>query len=339
MAWKVRIRRVGFEPSKYSYVCSKHFKKEDFTEPSKDTPTVYQKPRLKRGAIPSLFLRGESSEEVKSRSTATSLRALKPLKESPKKKLAASGGALLDETDTEMFLAQADQPHEEQRVESLTKQLDEAFSEIRELEKRVFTFERLSEDDIKGYTNLSKRAFLRLDKLINAFRPLKYWTGCEVVKISDKDQLLIFLMKLKLDVPLFDIAKRYDVSRTTIHNVFLTYLYAVHEVLYQGLMKRMPSLAKNQGSMHESFGEFTNCRVIIDCTEFRITTPRQDLNAASASYSNYKHNLTGKFLIGVAPNGTITFVSDGYPGNTSDKVLTEHCGVLNHLKVSNYFIK
>ena len=244
MAWKVRIFRVSFEPSKYSYVCSKHFKKEDFTEPSKDTPTVYQKPRLKRGAIPSLFSRGESSEEVKSRSTATSLRALKPLKESSKKKLAASGGSLLDETDTEMFLAQADQPHEEQRVESLTKQLDEAFPEIRELEKRVFTFERLSEDDIKGYTNLSKRAFLRLDKLINAFRPLKYWTGCEVVKISDKDQLLIFLMKLKLDVPLFDIAKRYDVSRTTIHNVFLTYLYAVHEVLYKGLMKRMPSLAK-----------------------------------------------------------------------------------------------
>ena len=244
VAWKVRIFRVGFEPSKYSYVCSKHFKKEDFTEPSKDTPTVYQKPRLKRGAIPSLFSRGESSEEVKSRSTATSLRALKPLKESSKKKLAASGGSLLDETDTEMFLAQADQPHEEQRVESLTKQLDEAFPEIRELENRVFTFERLSEDDIKGYTNLSKRAFLRLDKLINAFRPLKYWTGCEVVKISDKDQLLIFLMKLKLDVPLFDIAKRYDVSRTTIHNVFLTYLYAVHEVLYKGLMKRMPSLAK-----------------------------------------------------------------------------------------------
>eukprot|EP00795_Rhopilema_esculentum_P003902 gene3902-15218_t len=86
-AWKVRIRRVGFEPSKYSYVCSKHFKKEDFTEPSKDTPTVYQKPRLKRGAIPSLFLHGERSVEVKSRSTATSLRALEPLKKSPKKKI------------------------------------------------------------------------------------------------------------------------------------------------------------------------------------------------------------------------------------------------------------
>eukprot|EP00795_Rhopilema_esculentum_P003949 gene3949-15280_t len=145
-------------------------------------------------------------------------------------------------------------------------------------------------------------------------------------------------MKLKLDVPLFDIAKRYGVSRTTIHNIFLTYLYAVHEVLYQGLMKRMPSLAKNQGSMPESFGEFTNCRVIIDCTEFRITTPRQDLNAASASYSNYKHNLTGKFLIGVAPNGTITYVNDGYPGNTSDKVLTEHCGVLNHLKAGDLIL-
>ena len=98
-------------------------------------------------------------------------------------------------------------------------------------------------------------------------------------------------------------------------------------------MNAIPSLSKNRGSMPESFANFTNCKLIIDFKEFEITTPRGDMNAAAGSYSNYKHNLTGKCLIGVAPNGSITFVSEGFPGNTSGKMVTDQCGVLNQLQV------
>ena len=66
-----------------------------------------------------------------------------------------------------------------------------------------------------------------------------------------------------------------------------------------------------------------------------IETPRKDLEAASASYSNYKHRLTAKYLIGVAPNGAVTFVSDGYPGSTSDKVVTDQSRVITHMKVGS----
>eukprot|EP00795_Rhopilema_esculentum_P011718 gene11718-86_t len=86
-------------------------------------------------------------------------------------------------------------------------------------------------------------------------------------------------------------------------------------------------------TMPESFGDFTNCRVIIDCTEFQIADPRKDLSAASATYSNYKHFLSVKYLIGVAPNGEITFVSRGFPGSTSDKSITDEPGIISHLKV------
>ena len=82
-----------------------------------------------------------------------------------------------------------------------------------------------------------------------------------------------------------------------------------------------------------AFGDITNCRIIIDCTEFRIPSPRKDLAAASASYSNYKNYLTAKYLIGVAPNGAITYVSNGFPGGVSDKVITSESGVISHLKV------
>ena len=49
-------------------------------------------------------------------------------------------------------------------------------------------------------------------------------------------------------------------------------------------------------------------------------------------FSNYKHNLTAKYLVGVAPNGAITFISDGYMGSTSDRMVTDDLGILNHLE-------
>ena len=72
--------------------------------------------------------------------------------------------------------------------------------------------------------------------------------------------------------------------------------------------------------------------MIIDCTEFFIEKPRSNLNAAGLLFSNYKHRLTAKYLIGVAPNGAITFVSDGYLGSTSDKVITDNSGILSLLQ-------
>ncbi len=68
--------------------------------------------------------------------------------------------------------------------------------------------------------------------------------------------------------------------------------------------------------------QFTDTRVIFDCTEFHITTPG---NAASepATFSSYKHNSTVKTLKGVTPNGVITFVSKVYRENTSDRYIFE----------------
>ena len=78
-AWEIRIRRQNFEATKHTYVCSRHFSLEDFSEPRQDTPEQFRKVRLKRGAIPSLNLRGEEeAERLKKRSTKTSLNAMTP---------------------------------------------------------------------------------------------------------------------------------------------------------------------------------------------------------------------------------------------------------------------
>ena len=40
---------------------------------------------------------------------------------------------------------------------------------------------------------------------------------------------------------------------------------------------------------------------------------------------------THGFLISLAPNGVISFISKGWGGRVSDKVLTENCGILKNL--------
>ncbi|XP_041349283.1 uncharacterized protein LOC121368608 [Gigantopelta aegis] len=70
--------------------------------------------------------------------------------------------------------------------------------------------------------------------------------------------------------------------------------------------------------------------VIIDCFEVFIDTP-SNLEARALTWSTYKHHNTVKFLIGITPQGTVSFISRAWGGRVSDKFLTEHCGFLNKL--------
>ena len=38
-----------------------------------------------------------------------------------------------------------------------------------------------------------------------------------------------------------------------------------------------------------------------------------------------------KYLIGITTQGTVSYISEGWGGRTSDKYLTEHCSLLNNL--------
>ena len=77
--------------------------------------------------------------------------------------------------------------------------------------------------------------------------------------------------------------------------------------------------------------KYESTRVILDCTELFIEMPTS-FRSQSATFSNYKHKNTAKGLIGIAPNGAITFVSDLYCGRFSDKQITKDCGIYNLLE-------
>ena len=65
-------------------------------------------------------------------------------------------------------------------------------------------------------------------------------------------------------------------------------------------------------------------------TEIFIEQP-SDLLARDQIWSNYKHHSTVKFLIGITPQGTISFVSKCVGGRMLDKEITEQSGLTDHL--------
>ena len=75
---------------------------------------------------------------------------------------------------------------------------------------------------------------------------------------------------------------------------------------------------------------FPKCVVIIDCFVIFFERPT-NLLARAQTYSSYKHHNTVKCLIGVTPQGTVSYTSDGWGGRTSDKYITEHCSFFQNL--------
>ena len=50
--------------------------------------------------------------------------------------------------------------------------------------------------------------------------------------------------------------------------------------------------------------------------------------ASAETWSNYKHHNTVKYLIGITPQGAVSFLSKEWGGRATDKHITENCGLL-----------
>lgn len=357
-SWEERISREDWKPSKYTTICSRHFAHSDISPPNPNTPIQFQKKKLKKGTLPKFNLRGEKFDErVEKRISRTSRKA----RNEEQNECLNASITLSDTSEASSSCENLTFPFEEAmatssnqdddlvhlqiQVQTLREQLHDSQRKVTNLEKEVqvlnsklFRYINLTAEQIQAYTNMSKDSFSVLSAYLDRFNPITYWSGSTVNTISHDDQLLICLMKLKFNLPLYDLADRYTVTRTTITNIYMTYLHLLHEVLFKAILNKIPSVEKNKSCLPDSFGDFSNCRIIIDCTEFNIEKPRTKLNTASLLFSNYKHNLTAKYLIGVAPNGSITYISDGYMGSISDKMVTDDSGVLNHLKAGDLIL-
>jgi len=216
--------------------------------------------------------------------------------------------------------------------DKLRQECQRLLEENNKLMKRLLEYklteEGLQNDDkkVSYYTGLPQfLTLMALYNLLEAFIP-----SSKFLEITKFQKLMLVLMKLRLNLPTQDLAYRFAISKSSASRIFdqiINIMYVrTKELIY------WPDRDELQLTMPMEFRKFFNlkCSTIIDCFEIFIERPSA-LLARAKTWSNYKHHNTVKYLIGITPQGTISFISKGWGGRASDKHITENCGLLEKL--------
>ena len=181
------------------------------------------------------------------------------------------------------------------------------------------------DEKVRFYTGLPS-----YEVLLVTFEHVAPYVTRRTQSLDRFQEFVLVLMKLRLNVPLQDLAYRFNISLTTASRIFSSWMVVLDAKLStlifwperEQLWNTMPVC------FQYAFGK--KVTVVIDCFELFIERP-SNLLARAQTFSSYKHHNTIKILIGISPQGSICFVSEAWGGRTSDKYLTENCGFLEHL--------
>ncbi|GFT23885.1 THAP-type domain-containing protein [Trichonephila clavipes] len=80
-----------------------------------------------------------------------------------------------------------------------------------------------------------------------------------------------------------------------------------------------------------------NVRIIVDCTEIEVQKPSSPMEQ-QMTFSRYKNANTFKGMIGITPNGAISFISELFTGSISDKEVFIRSKLMDRLEPNDVVI-
>ena len=274
---------------------------------------------------------GHSSSSVRKPSSQSALARQKRAKERQNKKQKCvqelfkatdceSAGVKMieDECDCEKENVDRTLPESEETqppaFTSIAVQTELSMQDIEDLEKSKETREdnnsafskswfEADEERIKFYTGLTTMSVLMaVFELISPALP-------ERKTVSKLQQLIMTIMRLRLNLPVQDLAYRFGVHASTVSRVFHTCVHAMYTSM--SFLVLWPEREELKQTLPACFKEkFSSCAVIIDCFEVFIDRP-SCLLARAQTWSSYKHHNTAKFLIGITPPRNCVFYFKG----------------------------
>lgn len=315
--WVRLLRRADRDPSKYSKVCSCHFKDGK----KSNGPTIFKRNATK------LFPSQEPPVQKKKKPVSEAkLPTVKDILASISATTSAESSEAQDDSNnppTEQIILEAEL--------HLAKQELSSQQDTIEYQKTHYSVSMMTSEVLRMETGLpTKEIFNIVVNYASKFKnSISYYCGWKVEAITFEDQIFITLMKLRQNYTNMHLAQLFSCSVGTISNIVITFVHVLHRLLFDDLMRVIPSRNKNKLCSPLSFSEFSSCRIIIDCTDIEVATPSL-MSQQNVTYSSYRGMNSFKVLTGVAPNGVLTYISDLYPGSISDKEIVQQSGLLKH---------
>ena len=215
---------------------------------------------------------------------------------------------------------------EQDEIAALKQENEVLKEKIKDLESRVtLKFENIKHSDalVKVYTgsSSSKTFYFILDKVRPHSAKLHYYrgqvshkskkyqhspskVGCQTKpgperQLSFENEILITLMRIRLDLKIDDLAFRFGISSPHASNIITTTHFT---------------------------GNLTKVEGIIDCTEQKISKPSLS-KAQYQTFSTHKSSNTLKKLVVCTKSGSFSYISPSFGGCASDRYITEQCQI------------
>nr|CAH7742669.1 unnamed protein product [Callosobruchus chinensis] len=328
-SWLRAIKRADLDELKlkYAYVCSRHFitgKSAALTDNSNPDWIPSLNMGYKPGSATSTAVKLERYKRKRQRAEKNEASTSQHHEESTEGYIGES--CPIPQEVTTVKIVQTNMTCDD--ITKLNLELMSALKIRDNLEKRVVSCQILKYDQfhLKYYTGLPTHKHFEI--VINLTKSYVSVNANTVLPVEE--QILLTLIKLRLNLDFKDLAFRFGISPTTAS----TYFKNIINIMYMRIKNFVfwPSREQIKKTMPQCFKEafHEKTTVIIDCFEIRIQKPSLVL-AAAQSYSNYKHGQTIKYLIGITPQGSVCFISEGWGGRVSDKCVTENSEFLKNL--------
>ena len=150
--------------------------------------------------------------------------------------------------------------------------------------------------------------------------------------LSIRDEVLLTLMKLKLNCSFIFLSTLFYISDRTCSRTFRRMIVILSRTLKHFIV--CSSRETIQNNMPSCFSAYTLVKYVLDCTEFPVCKPAC-IRCRTQTFSYYKGRHTLKVLIGASPDGLITYVSPLFGGKASDKHIFVKSPLLDNCQPSD----
>uniref|UniRef100_A0A672Z375 THAP-type domain-containing protein n=1 Tax=Sphaeramia orbicularis TaxID=375764 RepID=A0A672Z375_9TELE len=303
LRWIAAFNRKDWQPSKYSWICSEHFLQAKSV--SANVIKVMEKGHEKKRKL-------ESSKREAARALFD---------------LSAENGPILDEAEDEATVSEKGNARDAMCPTDLTSEDVESLQcECQQLQDETFTLkDKLKSSDLFEQASFENKEKLKTFTRLHLF-PV-FWALVELVKPALKDSTHDTLLTATIDIDATQASSvscilgyLFHVHCSTASRVFINVINILNDVLVPACMV-WPEREDVKISMPMCFRKsFKNCVSVIDCFEIKAEKSK-GYEARAKTYSQYKYCNSMKYLIGITPQGVISFISKGWGGGQQIKRL------------------